>query len=329
MIANFQKNKAILGQDYEFVVNLPVVSGPSNPILKVKGLNGLDASIALTQERSSLSIVSISTDRKTLTLSAAASALKPLQRNAFITTDADTYYPVVLTRIKDTTAILAEALPKDVEIGLTGQAGLAFAAYKTVLASNPYTSSARTLALTVEYTEGSGSGDTIKKTIQSSLKVVAKPFSTGLAHNQMLDNFPNLAEIMSRRQTDLNVFIDGGESDLLLIVRDALVSKNCTEDEIFNAEIFLQPQMYFAIARVYDYLGQLETADKMRQRAEALTDAALKVVSLDLDGDGIIDPEEVLVPAKGGKPTDLQGNFYGRTISEYESQFVPRRGMRF
>lgn len=329
-MTNFQNTKAQLGQDFEFIVSLPTPTNPATPnqpILNIVG-QGFSNQVILTPERLPLSVNAIANDRKTLTLTANTLSLKPLQREAFLLTNSDNFYPISLTRISGTTAILSEPLPKDIEIGGGGLAGLVFATYRTTLPTNPYTATKQTLSLSVEYLENF-STTTARKIIKSSLKVCAKPFATGLTHTQLLDNFPNLGEVMSRRQTDLNAFIDGGETDLLLVVRDALFAKNCTEDEIFNAEIFQQPHLYFSVARIYEVIGQLEIAEKMRTRAYSLLDAALKIVSLDLDGDGIIDPEETIVPAKGGKPTDLQGNFYGRNVSEYESQFVPRRGMRF
>lgn len=319
--------KALLGQDYEFIVSLASPTNQTNPILKVVG-EGINAQVSLSPERVPLSVSGIANDRKTLTLTANTLSLKPLQREAFLLTGSDNFYPVSVSRISGTTAILAEPLPKDVEISLGGLASLAFATYRTTLPTVPYTATKQTLALSVEYLENF-STTTAMKSIKSSLKVCQKPFATGLTHTQILDNFPNLAEIMSRRQSDLSIFIEGGEADLLFVVRDALFAKNCTEDEIFNAEVFQQPHLYFSVARIYEVIGQLEIAEKMRTRAYSLLDAALKIVSLDLDGDGIIDPEENIVPAKGGKPTDLGGNFAGRTVSEYESQFMPRRGMRF
>lgn len=330
MTTNFQKTKAQLGQDFEFIVSLPTPTNPATPnqpVLNIVG-SGFSNQVVLTPERLPLSVSAIANDRKTLTITANTLSLKPLQREAFLLTNSDNFYPISLTRISGTTAILAEPLPKDVEISGLGVAGLVFATYRTTLPTNPYTATKQTLALSVDYLENF-STTTAKNSIKSSLKVCAKPFSTGLTHTQVLDNFPNLAEVMSRRQNDLNIFIEGGESDLLFVVRDALFAKNCTEDEVFNAEIFQQPHLYFSVARIYEVIGQLEIAEKMRTRAYTLLDAALKIVSLDIDGDGIVDPEETIIPIKGGKPSDLGGNFYGRPISEYEAKFIPKRGMRF
>ena len=326
MTALFQKQKAVQGQEFEFIFKAPAPL-VSSPILNVKSAN-IDANITLTLDRANLDVVAIANDRKTLTLSVATTPLKPLQKDAFLLTSYDSYYPVAIVRISNTTVLLAEAIPKDVEIAVGGSATLSFAIYRTTLPINPYTTNADNLALTVSYIETTGS-NALSKNVKGLLKVCPRPFSTGLTHNQVLDNFPNMAEIMSKRQTDLNTIIDGGESDLLLIIRDALASKDCTEDEIFNADIFLQAHLYFTVARLYEILGQFEIAEKMRTRAIALADSALKIVSLDIDGDGVIDTNEVLIPVNGGKPTDLGGNFYGRNISEYENQFTPRRGMRF
>lgn len=327
MTAYFQKNKAILGQDFEFIFQAPA-NLTANPTLKIVGQSGVLGNETLLPERASLSVSAIGTDRKTLTLTASTTPLKPLQKDAFLTTNSDSFYPVSITRIFNNLVLLAEPLPKEVEIGVGGVAGLVFAIYRKTLLTATYTSIAQTLAMTVNYSENLGDTPVVRS-VKSSLKVCPRPFSTGLTHNLVLDSFPNLSEVMSRRQTDLNTFIIGGEADLLLLVRDALLSKDCTEDEIFNAEIFQQAHLYFTAARIYEVLGQFELAEKLRTRAIALTDSALKVVSLDLDGDGIVDQEEIVVPINGGKPTDFRGNFYGRTITEYESQFVPKRGMRF
>ena len=100
---------------------------------------------ALTNQRDDVSVSAIADDRRTLTLTASVNTtLERDEVRAFLRTTRDTYYAVKVTRLGGTTAILAEPLPR--ELDLTSAATLDFAsAYvdipsaKAVTGSYPYT----------------------------------------------------------------------------------------------------------------------------------------------------------------------------------------------
>jgi hypothetical protein len=65
----------------------------------------------------------------------------------------------------------------------------------------------------------------------------------------------------------------------------------------------------------------------MRARAIELADLSMKTISLDLNTDGIIQTTEN--NQRVSASSDIRGNFAGRTVGEYEAQFIPSRNMRW
>jgi hypothetical protein len=53
----------------------------------------------------------------------------------------------------------------------------------------------------------------------------------------------------------------------------------------------------------------------------------MKTISLDLNTDGIIQTTEN--NQRVSASSDIRGNFAGRTVGEYEAQFIPSRNMRW
>jgi hypothetical protein len=317
--------KAVLNKDYLFIFSAPMPLAAA-PVLNIKS-ETIDESVTLTAERSSLTISGVANDRRTLTISALASPLKPLQKDAFLITNSDSFFPVSINRISGTTLILGDALPKEFDI--TSVSYIQFATWHTVLSSaDNFTTNSDILSLTVDYI-GVFDDQQAPRIHKELLKVCARPFSTGLTHHIVLEQFPNFADTVARRQTDVNPQIEGGEQDLLLIVRDLLSSKELSEDEIHNPEHLRQAHLYFTGARIYEILGNFDLAEKLRTRAIELTDLAMKTIAIDTDGDGIVDTPEIDQRLKGGLRTDIRGNFAGRTIPDYENLWQPTRGMRF
>ena len=78
-----------------------------------------------SQSRADATVSAIANDRRTLTVDNQATGLQRDQMKAFLITNGDTYYSVNVVRVVGTTAILAEPLPR--EIDLSTSASLEFA----------------------------------------------------------------------------------------------------------------------------------------------------------------------------------------------------------
>jgi len=278
-------------------------------------------SSVLTQQRSDVSVTSIATDRRTLTLSApVAVALERDEVRAFLTTTRDTWYSVKVSRLGGSTAVLAEPLPR--ELDLTSAATLNFAsaavdipAVNAVTGLYPYK---------IAYESDAGS-NVVECGI---LKVTPRPFDTGLNHDQLVDRFPQLADMVPRRQSDLLPQISAALDEMILAIRDHVVADGVTEDEVFNQGSFMSAHAYCTAALVYESALQLDVAEQMRARCQELLEVALRSVTLDLDGDGVIDEGEIDLRRTGGSSTDFRASWRGYVKSANDSRFTPTRGMR-
>ena len=276
---------------------------------------------ALTNQRDDVSVSAIADDRRTLTLTASVdTTLERDEVRAFLRTTRDTYYAVKVTRLGGTTAILAEPLPR--ELALTSAATLDFAsAYvdvpstKAVTGSYPYT---------LTYTDNLGS----PQTESGILKVTPRPFNTGLDHDELVDRFPQLADMVPRRQSDLAPQISAALDEIILSVRDHVIADGATEDDVFNQGSFLSAHAYCAAAIVYEATLQLDVASAMRERKYELLEVALRSVTIDLNGDGDIDEGESNLRRSGGSKTDFRASWKTYAKTDYDSRFTPARGMR-
>ena len=276
---------------------------------------------ALTNQRDDVSVSAIADDRRTLTLTASVdTTLERDEVRAFLRTTRDTYYAVKVTRLGGTTAILAEPLPR--ELDLTSAATLDFAsAYvdipstKAVTGSYPYT---------LTYTDNLGS----PQTESGILKVTPRPFNTGLDHDELVDRFPQLADMVPRRQSDLAPQISAALDEIILSVRDHVIADGATEDDVFNQGSFLSAHAYCAAAIVYEATLQLDVASAMRERKYELLEVALRSVTIDLNGDGDIDEGESNLRRSGGSKTDFRASWKTYAKTDYDSRFTPARGMR-
>ena len=70
------------------------------------------------------------------------------------------------------------------------------------------------------------------------LKSTPRPFDTGLSHDDLVALLPQLADMIPRRQSDFASQIKGALDELILQVRDVVISDEATEDEVFNPEQF-------------------------------------------------------------------------------------------
>ncbi len=101
-----------------------------------------------------------------------------------------------------------------------------------------------------------------------------------------------------------------------------------TEDEVFNSESFKLAHAYCAAARVYELNLQLDVAEAMRTRCDDLLNNALSSVTIDIDGDGVIDEGEENLSKVGGSAKDFSASWKTYTKSSNDSFFTPGRGMR-
>ena len=281
--------------------------------------------VALTQSRTDLTVTAVASDRRTLTLSASATALQADQVKAFFVTNGDTYFAVAVTRIVDTTAILAEPLPR--EIDLSTSASLHFPMYYGTVTTAQVTDTPGYYPYTVTYTEdlGSQNQDRLDKGL---IKVTNRPFNTGLDHDDLVGTFANLADMVPRRQSSFASQIKASLEEIILTIRNHLTADDITEDEVFNPESFKLAHAYCAAARIYEQALQFDAANMMRARCEELMNKALSTISLDLDGDGLVDSGEEALVRKGGSPSDFRASWRTYSKSANDSFFTPKRGMR-
>ena len=311
--------KAVKSKAYRFVWNSP------RPITGTSTLTvGFSPSFSsnFAQLRSSVTVTAIANDRRTLTLS--SSVVVALDRDevrAFLITSRDTWYSVKVNRIGGTTAILAEPLPR--EIDLTASATLEFSAYYVDI-SDASTATAGTFTYSIDYTD-----ELSAKHVETGLlKVTPRPFNTGLDHDQLVARFPSLADMIPRRQQDFAPQIQAALDEIILVIRDHVIADDVTEDEIFNQQSFEPAHAYCSAALIYELSLQLDVSNSMRDRCNDLLNVALRSIALDLDGDGVIDEGEENLRRSGGSATDFRASWRSYNKTENDSFFTPKRGMR-
>ena len=282
-------------------------------------------SVALTQSRTNSSITAIASDRRTLTLQVAADPLQADQQRAFIITSGDTYFSVTLSRIVGTTAILAEPLPR--EIDLTTAATLHVPMYYTTLTAAQLTDTDGYYSYSVSYTADLGDQNR-EQTEKGVIKVTLRPFDTGLDHATLVRTFAQLADMVPRRQSDFAPQIAAALDEIAMHIRSHLLADNLTEDEVFNATSFQLAHAYCSAALIYEQSAQLDMAEAMRARCSDLLVRALEAVALDIDGDGVIDEGESNISQTGGSATDFRASWRGFIKSENDKFFTPGRGMK-
>ena len=312
--------KAVLNKDHTFEWIAPSpISG--TPVLTLNSIN-----YSLSQSRSSATVSAIANDRRTLTVDNQATGLQRDQVKGFLITNGDTFYNVTVVRVVGTTAILAEPLPR--EIDLSSTASLEFALWSTTLANTiAVLTTANTYPYEINFTTDLGAL-TQSKQEKGLLKSTPRPFDTGLSHDDLVALLPQLADMIPRRQSDFASQIKGALDELILQVRDVVIADEATEDEVFNPEQFHLAHAYCTAALIYEQSLQMDVADQMRQRCHDLMEIALRSLALDLDGDGVIDDGELDRRETGGKTSDFRASWRGYTRTSNDSFFTATRGMK-
>jgi len=286
---------------------------------------GSSSPVTLTQTRANATVSAIANDRRTLTVDSQATALQADQLKAYLVTDGDSIYSVTVVRMVGTTAILAEPLPREIDMSETAELvfGMHYGAIPSVI-----TNASGYYPIQVSYTLDMGQ-QTQTKLEKGLLKVTPRPFDTGLSHDELVGQFPQLADMLPRRQSSFETQIEAALAEVVLVVRDHLKDEpEVTEDEVFNAGSFLNAHAYCTAARVYEMVNQLDNANLMRQRCQELMDISLRSLALDRDGDNVVDDNELDVAKKGGSARDLRASWSSYNKTAYDATFTPTRGMR-
>jgi len=286
---------------------------------------GSSSPVTLTQTRANATVSAIANDRRTLTVDSQATALQADQLKAYLVTDGDSIYSVTVVRMVGTTAILAEPLPREIDMSASAQ--LVFGMHYGTIPST-ITNTSGYYPIQVSYTLDLGQ-QTQTKLEKGLLKVTPRPFDTGLSHDELVGQFPQLADMLPRRQSSFETQIEAALAEVVLVVRDHLKDEpEVTEDEVFNAGSFLNAHAYCTAARVYEMVNQLDNANLMRQRCQELMDISLRSLALDRDGDNVVDDNELDVAKKGGSARDLRASWSSYSKTAYDATFTPTRGMR-
>ena len=314
--------KAVTGQSYlfEWIAPGPLSAAPTFKAYR----NGTGHSVTMNATRASVSVSAVANDRRTLTVDNQASALQADQSKAYLITEGDMIYPVSVVRMVGTTAILAEPLPREVDTSTS--ASLVFAMYSCTIPS-VITDESGYYPWQVEFIVDLGQG-TEGRIEKGLVKVTPRPFNTSLDHDGLVDTFPQLADMVPRRQTSYAPQIKAALDEVAHVVRDHLRDESLTEDEVFNPSVFLNAHAYCTAARVYEMAGQLDIANAMRERCMELMDLALRSVAIDRDGDNVVDDGELDQAKSGGSARDLRASWRSYQRTAYDQTFAPTRGMR-
>jgi len=303
---------------FEWVAPGPLSGSPSLTV-------GSSSPVTLTQTRVDATVSAIANDRRTLTVNSQASALQADQVKAFLVTDGDCIYSVTVVRMVGTTAILAEPLPREIDLSVS--ALLVFGMYYGTVPS-AITNITGYYPWVVSYDLDQGQQVT-PKIEKGLIKVTPRPFDTGLSHDELVGQFPQLADMIPRRQSSFDTQIEAALQEIILIIRDHLKDEiDVTEDEVFNAQSFLNAHAYCTAARVYELINQLDTANIMRERCHELMDISLRSLALDRDGDNVVDEGELDIAKQGGSSRDLRASWRSYNKTEYDQSFTPNRAMR-
>ena len=312
--------KSITGQTltFEWVAPGPLDSAPSLTV-------GSVSPVTMTASRADATVSAIANDRRTLTVNAQATALQADQVKAYLVTEGDCIYSVSVVRMVGTTAILAEPLSR--EIDLSESALLVFGMYYATVSST-ITDTTGYYPWQVSYVLDLGQ-QLDAKLAKGLLKITPRPFDTGLSHDDLVGQFPQLADMIPRRQSSFDAQIDAALQEIILVIRDHLKDEvDVTEDEIFNATSFANAHAYCTAARVYESMNQLDAANAMRERCQQLLEISLRSLALDRDGDNIVDDDELDIAKQGGSWRDMRASWRSYSKTEYDKTFTPTRGMR-
>jgi len=314
--------KAITAQDYLFEWSAPTpING--TPSITIKASSTVTS--VMSQSRVNATVSAIQNDRRTLTVDVQAQPLEGDQVRAFLKTAGDSFFAVKVVRMVGTVAILAEPLPREIDLSTSASLEFALWTYTAPLAT--VTSVSGTYPYEISYDSDLGSDD-IKRLEKGVIKVTPRPFNTGLDHDELVATMPALADKIPRRQDSFAPQIKAALDEIALVIRDHVIPQDATEDEVFNVDAFKSAHAYCTAARIYEASLQLDVASSMRDRCDELMHLALRSVALDLDGDGVVDSGELDLRETGGSSRDLRASWSAYNKTDYDKTFIPVRAMR-
>ena len=258
--------KAITSQDHRFIWS-PQVPIAGTPSLTIDTESGISENF--TRFADNVTVTSIANDRRTLTISSAPPTYYREMSSAFLITSADTYYSVNISRIVNTTAILAEPLPREIDLSSSATLQLA-TSYVDIASASLATNGV--YPYRVSFTELNMS---TARQERGLFKVTPRPFNTGLDHYELVETFAQLADMIPRRQSDFEPQISAALHEIILAIRDHVNSDDITEDEVFNPESFALAHKYCTAAIIYEMTLNLDAASAMRERCHELMTSAL------------------------------------------------------
>ena len=301
------------------------------PTLTIRMAAG-DQSPALTPIHAPATATAIQNNRRTLTIAPPINnylGTSGRWGEAHLETESDSAYPVLISRVAGSSAQLAEPLPRGIDLG-GGSASLEWATWVCTLGA-AVTSALGSYVWDITYVANDGTdapSDT--QTDSGLLSVVRRPFSSGLNHQGLVALVPALADMVPRRQQDFSPQIEVAEHEVALRVRNLLTVDGYTEDDLFNPHIFHHATALITSAIIYEGLGQLDTAQRYRDRGEAAFEQAGGSITLDINRDGnlgtVVNLATMRQRVTGGRRTDVRGNMSGRVASSNE--MTPARGQR-
>lgn len=297
------ERKARQGVNYRFWTWLPKpVKATTAVTLAVRAPTPFTS--AMTRVGLTATVTSISSDRRTLTLSAPALALNGAVGEkggyAFIRPDSGPSYQVqIVDQPTLSTLSLAEPLP---QAAIITSATLSWEVYQVDVTLATATAVVkRNIPYTITWTSNLGSGvpDETERE-EGLLHVVRQPFQTGLTQRELLMIAASLGYQMPQRQESWQPQIDAGLRQLVRWIRKSmpLASLSTVGEDGYNGAAFMDVHAYLVISmilsdQVADGMDKSDARDDYRSQAEAMFKDIMEAPPwLDIDGDGVVDPGE-------------------------------------
>ncbi len=287
----------------------PVAAAPA-PVLSIYTSAGTVAP-TFSVLRAAISPATISADRRVLTAASFVSVTGqagPLGA-AFLRTAESGVFPVrvIACDVSGSTVTLAEPLPRSVDV--VGSS-LQWATYTATLSASTVTNvKARNMRWSVTYTTSEGT-DVASSASRATglLHVVYQPFDTGLDQAELLGFLPDLGGGTLKWQAGWGPQIEAAHDRLVNRIRADLAERELYEDDIHDPSRLRVAHAYLVAAMHHEGKNQ-GLAESMYTMFARTYEEAMRVVALDLDGDGTVNDGEGASQVRGGRAADVGGMF--------------------
>jgi hypothetical protein len=287
--------QAQTGQDHVFVFR-PSRLPSAAPSLRVV-IGATDSTLAMSAVRVAASVTAVDASMAALATDATGAAARGLAGDeggqAWLDLGAHGQYPVRVLRVDaDGTVVLDEALPHSVP--LTAAGSLNWNVWSvTIPAATIGAAVVRGGRWDATWVADLGADHPgLSMHDGGSLRVVRRPFSTGLTHDTLLEHVPPLRGRVPDPQESFQPQID--LTDMLSLVESCLPSNAFADMTV--GEQWQRAHAMFVFAHLVD-VGFIRSDDLDRPRALAEAELArqcARIGWLDLDDDGVVDDDEVL-----------------------------------